>query len=624
MIVVEIDSKKVDLMPDTRLSLTLYNQLFNDDDIIPGDYSLPFELPTAEQSPNNAEIFKHPDVLEGTDAFRKRDARLYFDNVLFKKGKIWNRQTGETLSANFTFGLANLREDIKTKKLRDLMEEVIVIDNTAIAKKIIITPGEIGGSPYNILVNKREYSATTLTALRDAINNDVTEPRASCVYNASSTVWGAPRAALEISPYTNPNDPLTPLQVDTNEDNGNEANGYKWWVASFDMSGYWNAFNTFFASYMTSTPDTDKFRIPFMWNTNLYGGQVAANGNAQNGKSTDYVNLSLQTGQNGLLFNYIIQYPSYGTKPPFTLVNRNSLQPFVMLKYVMAKASTYFNLGFEGDWLTDADYLSMLIDNAWPLDVKMPFIGKTDFVFWARSFNLKDLVPDITFLDLLKALQNRYNLSIRYNEKTNKIRIVKRKAIAESVNKESIDAIASVKSAINDLSLTGMRFESDYEKNDLSSQPDFIDVGTPELTIKSSASGLSADVLKNDWGGIKGPTKSHPVKNDFKLRIFYYKGIVQTTDLNYTYPSASVNAAGYDEKWAGTNGLYNKVWLRWAQQRIRRKSIELTINYELADLMALDMELKKRYDRNDYFIYSLEVEMTMKRINPVKAVLYHV
>lgn len=605
MIGVEIDGQMADLPPTAKLELTLANPLFNDGNIIPGDYSLPFDLVAPKDSPTNAQLFNHPDVVESKSAFRKKDAKLFFDGRMIRKGKIWNRVFADKIQSNFVFGMATLGEDFKTKKLREVMDEAIVISSAAVNKIIHVAIGGGASAPYSIKVNGREYSGNTLVDIRNAINSDLTEPRASAVYNPTSTIFGGSTPTLEISPYTNPTDPLSPLHVDV-DDNGTESVGYNWAVKSFDMAAYWASFNTFFNTYITiTTPATDKFRVPWHLNYNLYGTEGAKTQD----KINDDVNYST-TDLGGFRFN------NPNGPVPFTVINQNSLQPFVMLKYVFEKIATYFSFTWDSDWLLDSDTQDMLIDNSMPLDVKQPYIGKTDFVFWRRSFNMNELVPDMTVVDFLKALQNRYNLTLRFDARSNKMRMMRRKPIAESTAKLSLDDVALGKPTIKDESLTGIRFESKQEKNDKYALPDYTEIGTPELTIKSDCSGMFGS------GSNSQVQKKQPIKNTFELRVFHYVGMTFLSGTAY-YPKAVVDAVNYYENWDDpTFGLYVKFWKHWAWQRLKRKVVEIELDWSIAELTLADLEKKYQYDRNDYFFKELKVDLSMKGFKPVKAELF--
>lgn len=609
MIGIEIDGKKADLKPDTSITLTLVNPLFNDDNVIPGDYSMPFTMPGPEKSPLNAEIFGQHDVVESTAGFRKKNAKLFFDGVFLKSGKIWNRQASGDISSNFTFGLSQIKEDFKTKRLREIMNEEIVISDDDVSKEIYVAPfltDLVGDITLKLKINNREYTSSTfsgvdvqLVEMETAINADITEPRATAefIHDVAGDYFEAGTFMLKITPYSNPTDLASPLVVDFDQENDP---GYFWQMKVFDMTSYWAAFNTFFESYMTGAPATDKFRIPLRFNayknsTPFFSGQEFFTSNY----SSTYLD--------GLRFNSVIPQLTGG---PFRVQNFNSLQPFVMVKYIFQKAADYFNLTIETDWLDDADTQQMLLDNEAPLNLNVPFIGKSEFVFWKQSFNLADLVPDITFVDMLKAFQNRYNLKVNYNDTTNTLRIMRRKSMAESTVRVNIDSAARGVPAIQDQSLTGIRFESTQDKSDLLSVPDFVEIDTPELTVKSELSGLTE---ATQFGLTATAKKIQPV-TDFPIRVFYYKGID-----GQGIPYARANAEEYEENWPD---LYDKFWKRWAWQRTRRKEVEIELDWGMGEFNALNLESKFQYDRNDYFIASLEMTMTMQAIKPIKATLY--
>src|SRR5688500_1709978 len=121
MIGLKISGKNAELNPGTSINMKLVNPIFNDDNLSPGSYSLPFELPGGEVSAVNAAIFKNPDVIENSEGFVKQDADLSFDGVHFKKGKIRVKSgSPRNLSAHFTFGLSTISAELKTKKIREL------------------------------------------------------------------------------------------------------------------------------------------------------------------------------------------------------------------------------------------------------------------------------------------------------------------------------------------------------------------------------------------------------------------------------------------------------------------------------------------------------------------------
>ena len=116
--------------------------------------------------------------------------------------------------------------------------------------------------------------------------------------------------------------------------------------------------------------------------------------------------------------------------------------------------------------------------------------------------------------------------------------------------------------------------------------------------------------------------KKQPIKNTFELRVFHYVGMTFLSGTAY-YPKAVVDAVNYYENWDDpTFGLYVKFWKHWAWQRLKRKVVEIELDWSIAELTLADLEKKYQYDRNDYFFNELKVDLSMKGFKPVKAELF--
>src|SRR4051812_22359781 len=118
MIRLEVEGKALKLPDDVKITLSVNNPLFNDDDIIPGDYSIPFELISPEDDGDNAVALEHVDVIENQTVSRKRDCKIFFDDVLYKAGKLVNQEISGRVQSNFLGGF-NAYPNLKTLKLRD-------------------------------------------------------------------------------------------------------------------------------------------------------------------------------------------------------------------------------------------------------------------------------------------------------------------------------------------------------------------------------------------------------------------------------------------------------------------------------------------------------------------------
>lgn len=620
MIGIKIGDEFLEVSKDTRISLKLVNPLFNEDNLSPGSLSLPFDLPSGENSPGNAVILGHPDVIENVEGFRKIAGSLFFDGLPMKAGKLIVREHGEgKTNTNFNFGLGTISDEFKTKKVREIIAQTITIDAGAHPKKVYLKAGALAAPDYSITVNGRVYTAATVSALATAINADVTEPRATATYvTTGTTPLGVAQPFIEIGAYTNPNDPLTPLHVDYEDDNGNSSTGYVWYVEGMDLTAYRAAFTSFMDAYNTDPYPDEAIRFPTMFNDSFsgqYGGAINLSGFYNNTliKGSNYVNAR---NSYGLIFNGI------GTTTPFTVRNMNSIQPFLRMKWVLDQIATYFNFEYEGDWY-DTEATNMLIDHAAALDAPLDYIGKTKFVFWRRSFNLSELIEDVTVVDLLKALQSRYNLGIYTNELNGKLRLVKREAVAIAKTDEDITAKAGNIKRVSDMRLTGVKFSTPKDDTDEYSTADELSVGDAEETITSKMGSITQEfttTISGDSGSVTGPLKRQDFGDKFKLRVFHYVGLINNG--TFTYAKASKDGNGFVETWTGASGLYARRWKYWIYFAMRRRAVTLPVSFDYTDLYRIDWELKRRLDRKQFMIKSIDVELTPGGIRVSDVELY--
>jgi hypothetical protein len=627
MIQVKISGKTAELRPDTVINFRLNNPLFNEDNLSPGSYTLPFDMAGAESSPQNAAIFLNPDVIENVVTFKKQVADIHFDGIPFKNGKIKPKTiTPTSITSNFVFGLSTISDEIKTKKIRDLLDEEVIISTNTVEKKLYIKPGVVNTGPYIILVNDRQYQADSLADLVDAINTDTTEPRAKATLftTGTSPTFAAP--FIELENFDDPLDVLAPLSVKPAEYNGNYSIGFQWEVHASGLNigdNYYAGFFDYLEPFFNGTYPNNKVRFPFCFNTNMYGEEIDVAHPYGITKSTNFVN-ACRSSINPVEINSA----NYGVaeNAPFEVRNYNSIQPFLRLKYILEKIAEYFDFEFEGDWYTDPNVDNMLIWNTAPLDVPLDFIGERKFVFWARSYNLKNLCPDLTVIDFLKTIQSRYNLGIYINEETGKVRICKREEIALAIAYSDITMHASPIKGIDDESVSGFTFTSERDTNDAASLTDTYIVGEGEEQITTALGAMRGNLtitnVRGTTGNVTGVYASQPQGSDFKFRIFYYRGIIDNT--HFTYPGSTYSTGDFLETFNGLllPGLYDTFWKRWQQYRLNRKLISLDITFYFVPLINFNWEIKRRFDRNNYLVKSMDFALKPTGLSVVKAELY--
>lgn len=629
----------LDVPPDASIEFKLENPIFADiDQLSPGSYTMPFTLPGGDVSPTNSKELKNPDIIENIEAFTKQGAKVFYDGNLFKKGKIKAKTVnGDQITANFIFGLSTVSDEFKTKKLRDIVAENIVISSTSLVKKVyvksnpeILNNPEVWpvGSMHAIIVNGKTYDQGNYTDVATAIDNNTDFPLVSAEVVAVGTSPGGFDAPyIVISALTDPNNPLTDLAVGpadgTNYLTDPERGVFL--VNKFlmhaeiggpELEDYYDEFWDFLEDYFTGAYPDDKLRFPVVFNQGrLYNGVTTLDG-------TQPLNLI----RNSPTFSDTIFQPQ----------NRNGIAPFVRMRYVLDQIADYFGFAWEGDFYELVDDEDMLIWNPNNLDQFKPYIGTEDFRFWKRSFNVKDLVPDVSVVDFLKAIKSRYNLATYLNESTGKVRMCMREPIAKSSDFDDLTKYCSELRPIDDLSVTGVRLSAQKDSDDKIAIEDTHTIGDAEKVYTSTMSALStsssiqgpplspaSSVPFSDHvtGQLSGPAASQAAGDKFQLRVFYYRGLFDNGELEY--PSASINATTFDEQFAGVNGIYVNFWKRWLAYETRRKSGNAEIALPFRTLKNFDWEVKRRFDRNNYMIKSMTFTMNANgRISPVKAELF--
>lgn len=605
MIGIRIGGKLAEVYRDTKVSLELVNPLFNEDNLSPGSLSYPFDLPAGEESPLNSVLLGLPAVIENVEGYRKINGDLLFDDIPYKSGKLIVRGRGSSknsISVNMNFGVrAKFGDDFKNKKLADLVAEAIPIwspfsHSPSVVKEVYLAPGPAAVTPYEITVNGRQYSNATLSGLASDITADTTDPRATATYHASgSTPLGMSSPYIKIIPHTNSLNPLQPLSVFL-EGNGAINSAAKWRCHAFDPTEYNDVYRDFYADNFDDT----RFSFPYVKNDSPYGEPVnpiyftpayAGFGSYAGGtKITNDVNKAV----GGVL---VMNDPNFGhtNNRPFLVSNVNSLQPFIRMRHVLNKIKDYFGFEYEGDFIDSQEIDEMFLWNSAPLDVAMDFIGTKKFVFYRSGFDLKELVPDITVRELFIALQSRYNLLVYVNERNGNLIIRKREVFAKTRTFKDITALCGSIDGQEDLRVTGFRMVCEREtSNDIHSK-DQIEIGIPE-----------GDDLKVFCKAFSAMLASQKIGSRFGLQIFYMR---TPTEGGSGSGSPNPLTGAWTETLEGIDGIHEKFWKYWLNFQGRRRSIILPVKWSFRELQDLDWTLKERFDRNDYLVKKIKVEI---------------
>lgn len=605
------------LDPGTVITITLNNPLFGDASVLsPGSSSLPFTILAGDKNEHNAKLLGNPDVLENIQSKRVSDVSVYFDRVLFKKGTLRvDSGDGGRLSTYFTSGLNSMNPALKTAKLTDVMdEEFLVADNLTKFIYIKWTPPDLVAS--NIIINGQIYTfpsdfgtdLNTAWAANTVDNQMIYAPYAWTtvtfpgVLNPPDSRFTGGYFIIAMARKLPGNVPFpannfdVPITVTVPQDQFNH------WVIGADLDPYYDEFDDFLNPFLTGAYPHNKFRFPFMFNFGVYPNVAP-----------DYINLR---DVNGIVRNKAVL--TYTLTPQ----HFNNIQPFVLLKYVLDKIATEFDFSWEGDFFNDPEVATILIDNSATLNDPQVFIGEGQFLFWKKSFNLRDHVPDMTVIDFLKGLQSRFNLGIYPNEQTRQVKIMYRENVAKANAYKDITSSSSSIKKFEDLRVSGFKIISEKDASDKIAVDESLTIGDPEVTVPITCSRITSTRTLIYFGAmLNGPQVSREDRASFKLRIFHYKGLVNNGV--FSYPAADVNGVTMKHDLTEAEpSLYSLYWKYWLLFQRDRRSINIETELSLDDLLNTNWEQKKRFDRNDYLVKSMEVQLTNSDIKVTQLQLY--
>ncbi len=576
--------ERLDLYPTTSLSLKRNNPILAEGVFIPGEYSLPFEVPLTE---SNARNLSHPHLLDNTRSVRKiQDVRIYVDGIFYKKGTIYigvaNNQK-KSIQIEFRFGLSAYADSIKTGTLPDIIDEDFVLTATVYQKTVYLqynTTYPLTGD-YSLVVNNNRYEAATLPALASAIDSG--EQFVTASYSASGFPGGS-GAYITLACAFSGFD--TPLKV---KPGNNQV-----WLQSSNIAAIQDPVFTAIEAYYDAEPPDDKIRFPMSVNLRY----------RKDYEDDHFINYNAD----GLLIRNTLDF--------FTPGNKNSIQPYVKLSHLLTSIATYLGLTLEGDFIATSYYDEALIDSTENLSFSADMAGDEKFLFTKKSFNLRDLVPNITISDFLKALQTRFNLGIYVNENAKTLRLQHRDPILVAKTFQDITALTYDIDNPEQKGVDGVALKSNQSSSDLLAPTDkYLFGSAEEITIETNCGSLHEETEEQtDLDMVHQDINSSP-----GLRLLFEGGTIADTNAIDRNIAVSAPAEGY--LFADIYAARWKFWLNWY---LTRRFIPGTIQMGMRELTKLNWESKFRIDGIDYILVSTEETITMEGIKPVRVALYKV
>lgn len=616
------DGTFLDLNPDTVIDLELVNPIFSDGDIIEGSFSLPITLPGGEDSPKNAAALDHPDVVESVGVKTLiKGVRLWFDGNIYKTGNLRVNKSGanDQYECNFIFGLSTLGNDIKKKKLTEICDEAVVMASGVYAKRVIIMARtNFHSGTFTLIVNGREYSGTSNSALVTAINADVTEPRALAVF-VDDDIYPDADDYFTLEPFADAGDLTTPLSITIS--GADDPSLYVRWriIDAEFVEDYNDDIKTFLDAYNTATPADDRMRFAMLHNRLLYDDATLK-------KRYGFQDFNLINNNKG---GYFLNKPvlmDSGSNTRFEPDNRTSVAPFITLKWVMEKIAAHFDAAYEGDWLESEEYNSAIFYHSNTLDLKVRWLGTKDYLATRRSFNCNEFLPEWEVNEFFKALKKRFNLAIYLNEATGKLRFRKREPIILATAYTDITSKSSVKRELELNPATGIQLSAAQDSSDELAILDEYNQGEPSIPIDTNISGLT--IKKNFLPGGEGtgilniPFSERKLSNRIPVVFMFYH--YETEGVGADYATANINLADCDFKFQGESGLALVRWPAYIRFLLTRKIIMLDQDFSYRELQAIDWERKYRFDRSNFLYKKIKVKLSMNDIKISSAEMYSV
>ena len=574
------NGNRLDLFPDTNLVVKRNNPILAEGVFIPGEYSLPFDIPLSD---TNKSLLKYPHIIENTAVIRKfTDVRIYIDQdgIFYKKGTLHIGKASirsARLSVEFKFGLSSYADTIRSTKISDIVAEEIVLDSTVYSKSVDVRYNDsftLEGN-YSLTVNGSKYEGATLAALASTI--DLAEQFVNANY-FSSGFDGGPSSFIRIACAFSGFD--TPLKVvpDSNQV----------WQIITNQSSIQEPVLTAIEPWLSETPPDDKIRFPMSINLK-YRNQF---------QNDHYINFNA----NGQFIRNTIN--------DWTVNNRNTIQPYIKLSHLLSKIADHLDLILDGDFITTDYFNKGLIDSNRNISRPADFAGPDKFSFTDKSFDLRSLVPDITIADLLKALQTRFNLAIYINENRGTLRLQHREPILLSKQYRDITELTFDLDSPDQDSVDGVALTSNQNTSDSLAPTDRYLFGSSEdFTIQTNCGSIASQL--DEQSGLS--MVAADLDSDPGLRLLFEGGILEDDSEILRNIASSAPADNYL-----FNDMWENRWKYWLNWHTRRKIGQASVKMGMRELTKIDWESKYRIEGNDYIIASTEEKITMQGIKSVK------
>jgi hypothetical protein len=568
MIAFSINNEFLDMPADPTVQWQRMSPFFQFEGFNREDFTLPIAFPN---TPKNKRIFDFPHIVENASRLRpKWNATLWYNGVPRVKGEIRakNPINKNIITANFVAGLSLIGDDVKERKLSEVIDEEIEIHNQTIFKTIRII-FNIPGT-YKLKINGNDYDETNFGDLIVAINTD---PAAN--YTASGV--------LDVLTITMDDaGEFIPMHVEADQASNAVVSG----VLDTWMINYNTAYSDFITDHLGTDRLTKKIRI------GTYGNKQEISGTNKDFPIVNYI-----TGGVFVPNRYRNQ-----TLPNSQMENRTSFAPMLTVKAMIEAIETYYGITVNFFALDEDDVLFAPAT----LDVPVKFFNGESLILFQRSFTLSQLCPDITVNEFLKALQVGYNAFITYDPELKVLNIDHRQPFITARPYEDITTKVSEHSDIQLAIQKGLRFALQSDSRDKVTDANFtpsdylVDEGERTIQAGFGTYGMRTHTAQADWPQDAALTTlwvELPYETKFPLRLARY------IDGDEPYLDSRPFL------WSGPDGLIATYWEDSIALENNPVTVRNTWLMPRNDIFATRWGQRWRIDRNDFLLKDFNVQL---------------
>lgn len=568
MIAFSINGEFLDMPADPTVSWSRTSPFFQFEGFNREDFTLPIAFPN---TPKNKRIFDFPHIVENGSRLRpKWTAVLWYNGVPRTIGEIRAKSpiNKNVITANFVAGLSLIGDDVKERKLSEVIDEEIEIHDQTIYKAITVL---FGVDPvFKITINGNSYDEANLADLITAINADpAANYTASGVSGVMDIVMDDPG---EFIPFH--------VELDPNINAGLSSVLPTWLIL----------YNEAYVDHVTEHLGVGRLTKKVRFGT--YGNKTQI---ASTQKAWPIVNYIAGAE---LVPNTFGTIPDGNTE----INNQTSLAPMLTVKAMLEAIETYYGITINFFALDEDDVLFAPAT----IDVPVKFFNDESLILFQSTYNLSQLCPDITVNEFLKALQIGYNAFITYDPELKVLDISHRQPSITARPYEDITVKVAEPSDIQLAIQKGIRFALQSDSRDKVTDASFtpadflVDEGERVIQAAFGTYGMRTHTARADWpqdAALLTVWCEIPYDTKFPLRLARY------VDGDEPYLDSRPFL------WTGVDGLIATYWEDSISLENNPVTVKTTWLMPRNDIFATRWGQRWRIDRNDFLLKEFSVQL---------------